>query len=67
MPVAALSKNKLRRKAATRRAPKPAFRFPVGHPFAGIEDAFGSINIPVPPAPKRKAVIRGRILADHNT
>ena len=53
------------------RSPKAgpvSLKFPDGHPFAGIESAFGSVSIPVPPVgPKRRAYIRARILADHNT
>jgi|GEM_PF-3294295 hypothetical protein len=55
-----------------RRAAKPAQRakikFPKGSLFAGLEDSFGAVSIDVPPeGPKRRAYIRARILADHNT
>ena len=63
-----LSKPARARRPLQRSKPAAKFKFPVGHPFAGIEDAFGSVSIPVPPSgPKRRALLRARILADHNT
>lgn len=37
------------RKVAKSPPSAPKVKFPEGHPFAGIESAFGSVSIPVPP------------------
>ncbi len=43
-------------------------KFPADHPFAGLEHVFGAVSLDLPPAgPKRRAHLRARILADHNT
>jgi len=56
------------RRLLNRATPVEKLKFPEGHPFAGIESAFGSVSIPVPAAgPKRRVLLRARILADHNT
>lgn len=56
------------RKVAKSPPSAPKLKFPEGHPFAGIESAFGSVCIPVPPPGlKRRTYLRARILADHNT
>jgi len=66
MSTATTRKPTRARRAAKK--PAPVVKLPKSHPFAGIEHVFGAVSIPVPPSgPKRRADLRARILADHNT
>lgn len=70
MATIAKSRKSMRKPTSSpkRTVPAAKVKFPVDHPFAGLEHVFGSVALDIPSSgPKRRAHIRARILADHNT
>jgi len=67
MPTATtLSPKKPARRRVTKKIRVSAFKAVKGSPLAGLEHLIGCVTLPRDPRPRR-AILRERYLADHNT